>query len=80
ATNYDAVILLKAAVESVGNTGDVDAIAAAIEDPEVTRGAPTALLTEYVFSDTRHAAVVPGTEFRFSPPTAIKDGQFHLED
>ncbi|MFZ3416287.1 ABC transporter substrate-binding protein [Arthrobacter sp. 3Tela_A] len=80
ATNYDAVILLKAAVESAGGTDDVDAIAAAIEDPEVTRNVPTAMLTEYVFSDTRHAAVFPGTEFRFIPPTAIKDGQFHLED
>ena len=80
AHNYDAVIMLKAAVESVGGTDDVDAIAAAIEDPEVMRNAPTAMLTEYVFSDTRHAAVFPGSEFRFIPPTAIKDGQFHLED
>ena len=78
AFNYDAVVLLKAAVESVGSAEDSDAVATALEDPEVTRSAPTAMLSEYVFSDKRHAAVFPGTEFRFIPPSEIKDGQFHL--
>lgn len=80
AFNYDAVVLLKAAVESVGSAEDADAVTAALENPEVTRSAPTAMLSEYVFSDKRHAAVIPGTEFRFIPPSGIKDGQFHLGD
>lgn len=78
AFNYDAVVLLKAAVESVGSADDADAVAAALEDPDVTRTAPTAMLSEYVFNDKHHAAVIPGTEFRFIPPSGIKDGQFHL--
>lgn len=80
AFNYDAVILLKAAVESVGSTDDADAIAAALEDPEVTKNAPTAMLSEYVFTEDRHAAVIPGTEFQFIPPSVLEEGQFHIAD
>lgn len=78
AYNYDAVMLLKAAAESVGSTGDASALAAALEDPEVTKNAETAILNQYIFSADEHAPVIAGDEFRFIPPSAIKDGQFHV--
>lgn len=80
AFNYDAVVLLKAAIESVGRADDADAIAAALTDPEVTKAAPTAMLSEYVFSQDRHAAVISGTDFRFIPPSALENGQFHIDE
>lgn len=79
AFNYDAVILLKAAIESVGSTEDSDAIAAALTDSSVTKNAQTAMLSEYVFSQDRHAAVISGTDFRFIPPSPVENGQFRVQ-
>ncbi|WP_104103481.1 ABC transporter substrate-binding protein [Arthrobacter sp. 08Y14] len=78
AYNYDAVMLLKAAAESVGSTDDPEALAAALEDPEVTKTAETAILNEYVFSADEHSPAIAGDEFQFIPPSAVKDGQFHV--
>ncbi len=79
AYNYDAVMLLKAAAESVGDTNDAEAISEALEDPEVTKTAETAILNEYVFSSDHHSPAIAGDEFQFIQPSAIKDGQFHPE-
>lgn len=78
AYNYDAVMLIKAAAESVGSAEDPAALAAALEDPEVTKKAPTAVLNEYFYSGEKHSPRIAGDEFQFIPPSEIKDGQFHV--
>lgn len=78
AYNYDAVLLIKAAAESVGGSDDAAAIAEALVDPEVTKNAPTAILGTYVFSKTKHSPEIAGDEFSFIPPSEIKNGQFHV--
>lgn len=80
AYNYDAMILIKAAAESVGSADDPAALAEALVDPEVTKNAPTAILKEYVFPKDKHAPIMTGAEFSFIPPSEIKDGQFHIAD
>lgn len=79
AYNYDVVLLIKAAAESVGNADDPVALAAALVDPEVTKGAPTAVLADYIFTEAKHSPVIVGQDFRFIPPAAMQDGQFRLD-
>lgn len=79
AYNYDAVLLIQAAAESVGDADDPAAIAAALVNPEVTDGAATAVLENYVFTEEKHSPTIVGTDFRFIPPAAMVDGQFRVE-
>lgn len=79
AYNYDAVMLIKAAAESVGRADDASALAAALVDPAVTAKASTAILSHYVFPKEKHSPVIAGKEFRFIPSSAIKDGQYQVD-
>ena len=79
AYNYDAVILIKAAAESVGSADDSEALAAALEDEAVTLAAPTAMLSHYIFSADKHSPNAGPEEFRMIPPSLVADGQYHPE-
>jgi len=77
AYNYDALRLIKAAAESLGSADDAAALAKAIEDPSVTEGAETTILSHYVFSDTTHAPDAGANEFTMVVPSPVKNGQYH---
>ena len=76
AYNYDAVILIKAAAESVGSADDPAALAKALEDESVTLEAPTAILNHYIFSADKHSPSAGPEEFRMIPASIVKDGQY----
>ncbi|MDF1478502.1 ABC transporter substrate-binding protein [Leifsonia sp. H3M29-4] len=77
AYNYDSLRLIRAAAEKVGSLDDPAALAKALEDPEVTGSAETAILSHYTYSAKSHAPEVSGTEFAFIPPSEVRDGQYH---
>lgn len=75
AYNYDALPLVQAAAEKAGST-DPEALAEALEDPEVQESAPTAILTTYNFTAEQHDSQPTAEEFAFISPGVLKDGQF----
>lgn len=80
AYNYDALILINAAAESIGSADDPTALAKAIEDPKISGEADTAILQKYIFSPDHHAPEAAADEFRFIPPSPVRDGQYHTDD
>jgi branched-chain amino acid transport system substrate-binding protein len=76
AYNYDALRLVAAAAESIGSSDDAEALAEALEDPEVHEAADTAVLPSYNFSAESHAPNVDDDAFAFVAPSKIMNGQF----
>jgi branched-chain amino acid transport system substrate-binding protein len=76
AYNYDALRLVAAAAESIGSSDDPEALAEALEDPEVQEAADTAVLKRYNYSEDSHAPNVDDDAFVFVAPSKILNGQF----
>ncbi|WP_460305789.1 ABC transporter substrate-binding protein [Actinocorallia aurea] len=76
ATNYDALPLIAAAAEKVGDADDPEALASALEDPAVLSGAEVAILKKYAFSATSHGANLTADEFAFIAPSEVENGQY----
>lgn len=76
AYNYDALRLVAAAAESIGSSDDAEALAEALEDPEVQKAADTAVLPGYNYTADNHAPNVSDDAFAFVAPSKILNGQF----
>ena len=73
---YDSPYLIRAAVESAGTSTDPDALVKALEKPEVTADADTAIIANYGFTSKSHAPNVTPDEFSVVTPSLIHNGQF----
>ena len=76
AYNYDAPLLVQAAAKQAGSTDPAE-LAKALEDPEVQKAAPTAIISTYNFTAEQHGPHANADEFAFISPSPLKDGQFH---
>lgn len=76
AYNYDSMLLIKAAAESIGTIDDPDALVAALTDPEVQEAAGTAILQQYRFTEDVHGPHIAPSEFSFIAPGKLVNGQF----
>lgn len=76
AYNYDSVLLFKAAAEKAGALDDIDALVTAMLDPEVQKGAGTAILSNYAFTKDSHSPHVSADQFAFIAPGKMVNGQF----
>lgn len=72
--NYDAIQLIAAAAESAEGVSAAD-LSEALQDPDVTKNAETAIYSEYVYSADDHNPTLPDDEHTFVPPSPIVDGQ-----
>lgn len=76
AYNFDSALLFKAAAEKAGGIDDIDALVAAMVDPEVQKSAGTAILSNYAFQKDAHSPHVSADQFAFIPPGELVNGQF----
>lgn len=77
AANYDAVLLLAAAMEKAGTADDAEAIAEALTQTEVQQAAETVVLGLYRFTEESHTPHARAEEFVFVTPGPMVNGQFH---
>ena len=76
AYNYDAMLLMKAAAESVGSLDDVDALAAALLEEPVQKAANTQMISWYRFTADSHTPHVAPEDFLFISPGPLVKGQY----
>ena len=71
---YDGVLLIAAGAKSAGST-EPEAIAKALEDPNVNSNAGTAVYASYPYSSESHEPKLPRGTHKFVDPAPIVNGQ-----
>lgn len=76
AYNYDALALVAAAAAEAGGADDPQALAKAIENPQVLAKAKTAILKDYHYTADSHSPNASADAFVFIKPNLLENGQF----
>lgn len=76
ATNYDVLPLIAAAAAKVGHAGDPQALAKALEDPQVQASAKVVIIKRYNFRPDSHGPNLAVDDLAFVAPSPLKNGQF----
>ncbi len=76
---WDAIHLIKAAADEVGSADDAQALARALEDPQVQSRASTIVLPTYAFTADLHRPTVTGEDFVLVPPNTLVNGQYQFD-
>lgn len=76
ATNYDALPLIAAAAADAGRSDDPQALAEALEKPEVQKAAKVVIIGGYNFRPDSHGPNLTAEDFDFVAPSPLENGQF----